>query len=126
MSGPFISARAAQPLDLLEQGAAGGGWEALQELFKPQLQTAELQPADDVSKFMWGLYNTPEGRAIFEWMMDISIRQPLRVTAGSIEHTALNAATRQGINGFAEVVLKAIAHGQKLVNDAKNPNGAGQ
>jgi hypothetical protein len=119
MSGPFIPARAAQPFDLLENGAAGGGWGALEDMFKPVLQEQPLQPGDEVAKFMWGLANTPEGRAMFEWMMDISIRQPLRVTGDTLEQTALNAATRQGINGFAEAVLAAIAHGEKQVREAR-------
>ncbi|MCF6368336.1 hypothetical protein [Rhizobium halophilum] len=119
MSGPFIPARAAQPFDLLEKGAAGGGWDALEEMFKPVLQDRPLQPGDEVAKFMWGLANTPEGRAMFEWMMDVSIRQPMRVTGETIEQTALAAAVRQGINGFAEAVLAAIAHGEKQVREAR-------
>ncbi len=119
MSGPFVPARAAQPFDLLEKSAAGGGWEGLEEIFKPILQEAPLQPGDDVARFMWGLANTPEGRAMFEWMMDISLRQPFRAVGQTIEQTALAAATRQGINGFAEAVLAAIAHGEKQVREAR-------
>ncbi|MFC0809114.1 hypothetical protein ACFHWW_27350 [Ensifer sp. P24N7] len=126
MSGPFIPARAGQPLDLLEQGAAGNGWEGVEELFKPFLQAGELQPADNVAKFMAALRRTPEGQAMFEWMMDISIRQPLRLTGATFEQTALQAATRQAINGFAEAILNAIAHGEKLLMQSKTQNGAGE
>jgi hypothetical protein len=125
MSGPFLPARAGQPLDILEQGAAGGGWEALEALMKPHLNDAPLQPEESVAEFMWGMYNTPQGRAMFEWMMDISIRQPLRVTGTTIEQTALLSAGKQGINGFAESILKAIAHGEQLVAKRKTQNGAG-
>lgn len=126
MSGPFIPSRAGQPLDLLEQGAAGNGWDGVEELFKPFLQTSELQPRDNLARFMAALRHTPEGREMFEWMMDISIRQPLRITGASIEQTALQAAARQGINGFAEAILNAIAHGEKLLMQAKPQNGAGE
>ncbi|GCA49297.1 hypothetical protein KGO5_01740 [Sinorhizobium sp. KGO-5] len=126
MSGPFIPSRAGQPFDLLEQGAAGSGWDGVEDLFKPFLQTSELQPGDNLARFMAALRHTPEGRAMFEWMMDISIRQPLRVTGASLEQTALQAATRQGINGFAEAILNAIAHGEKLLMQAKTQNGAGE
>lgn len=119
MSGPFIPARAGQPIDVLEQGIAGGGWDALEEMFKPHLGGAPLQPDDDLARFMWGLYSTAQGKAMFEWMMDISLRQPLRVSSSSIEETALRAAMKQGINGFADAVLSAIAHGDKLVNKTK-------
>lgn len=125
MTGPFVPGRAAQPLDLLNDGVAGGGWEALEKLFEPHLSGQPLQPADDVAKVMWGFYNTPQGRAMFEWMFDISLRQPLRVTGRTLEETALLSATRQGINGFAEAVLAALAHGESLVRQSKPQNGAG-
>lgn len=125
MTGPFVPGRASQPLDLLNDGIAGGGWETFEKLFEPKLQGQDLQPADDVAKVMWGFYNTPQGRAMFEWMFDISLRQPLRITGRSIEETALLSATRQGINGFAEAVLAALAHGESLVRQSKPQNGAG-
>lgn len=125
MSGPFLPARAGQPLDMLEAGVAGGGWEALEALMKPHLNGAPLQPDEDVAEFMFALYQTPPGRAMFEWMMDITIRQPLRVTGQTIEQTALLSAGKQGINGVAESILKAIAHGEQLVAKRRNQNGAG-
>lgn len=125
MTGPFVPGRAAQPVDLLNDGLAGDGWGGINKLFAPHLQEQPLQPADDVAKVMWGFYNTPQGRAMFEWMFDISLRQPLRVTGRTLEETALLSATRQGINGFAEAVLAAIAHGESLVRQSKPQNGAG-
>jgi hypothetical protein len=122
MSGPFVASRVAQPLDLLEQGAAGDGWEGLNALFSP-VQDAELQPSDHVAKLFYGLYLTqPE---LVEWLMDITIRLPLRATGATIEHTALMTATRQGINGVGEAVLKAIAKGKELAEKPKPapPNG---
>ena len=50
MSGPFLPARAGQPFDMLEQSVAGGGWEALEELMKPHLNGAPLQPDEDVAE----------------------------------------------------------------------------
>lgn len=126
MSGPFTPERAAQPMDLLEDIVeSGSGWEGLEALFRPQLQDAPLQPHEGVAKFMYGLYHTPEGRAMFEWMMDITLRMPLRSTGLTIEQTALNTASRQGINGVGEAILAAIGHGEKLVSKSQNQNGAG-
>lgn len=126
MSGPFIPERAAQPMDLLEGIVeSGGGWEELEALFRPQMQAAPMQPHEGVAKFMYGLYHTAEGRAMFEWMMDITLRMPLRSTGQTFEQTALNTATRQGINGVGEAILAAIGHGEKLISKSKNQNGAG-
>lgn len=126
MSGPFLPERAAQPIDLLEGIVErSDGWEGLDALFRPQLQGAPLQPHEGVAKFMFGLYHTPEGRAMFEWMMDITLRLPLRSTGQTIEQTALNTATRQGINGVGEAILAAIGHGEKLILKSQSQNGAG-
>lgn len=126
MSGPFLPERAAQPLDLLEHTLGGStGWDELEELFRPHMQAAPLQPHEPVATFMYGLYHTPQGRAMFEWLMDITIRMPLRATGQTIEQTALNTATRQGINGVGEAILAAIKHGEGLVEKSHNQNGAG-
>ncbi|UYZ06173.1 hypothetical protein CFBP5507_07840 [Agrobacterium salinitolerans] len=126
MSGPFLPERAAQPLDLFEQMVEGGsGWEELESLFRPHLQAAPLQPQESVARFMYGLYHTQQGRAMFEWLMDITLRMPLRATGQTIEQTALNTATRQGINGVGEAMLAAIKHGESLVEKSHNQNGAG-
>ncbi|MQB43382.1 hypothetical protein [Rhizobium sp. ICMP 5592] len=123
MSGPFIAERVAQPLDLLEQGVAGGGWEGLNELFAP-IKEGELQPSDQVAMLLYGLYLS-QGRELIEWLMDITIRMPLRSTGQTFEHTALMTATRQGINGVGEAILKAIAKGKELAEKPKPapPNG---
>ncbi len=128
MSGPFIAGRNAQPLDLmLEQGAAGGGWESLDQLMQMVPQTkGVLQPEDEVARFMWGLYNTVEGRKMFEWWMDVTMRIPLRITGKTIEETALLATARQALHGAGETVLAAIAAGKKSVDEGqRNQNGAG-
>ncbi|MGR6465440.1 hypothetical protein [Rhizobium sp. PAMB 3182] len=124
-NGPFIPGREAQPFDLLQQGVAGNGWEGVEELLKPVLQVDTLKPDDELARFMYGLSCTPQGRQMFEWMMDNSIRQPLRATGATFEETALRTALRQGINGYGEMVLAAIAEGHKLVNQSKTQNGAG-
>lgn len=126
MAGPFIPQRAGQPLDLIEQAAGADGWESLEELMRPHLARAPLQPEDTVAEFMFGLYQTPQGRAMFEWLMDITLRQPLRATGRTFEETALLTATRQGVNGVAEAVLAAIAHGERLVEQRNSQNGAGR
>jgi len=124
MSGPFIAERFAQPLDLLEKGPAGNGWEGLDKMFAP-VEQAELAPKDEVAKFLYAMRITPGGREVIEWLMDITIRQPLRSTGQTFEQTALMTATRQGINGVGEVILKAIARGQELAERPKSetPNG---
>lgn len=127
MSGPFIPGRAGQPLDLmLEQGVAGDGWAGLEDMFRPHLKEAPLQPSDKVAKSLWLLYSLGgDSREVIEWLMDITLRMPYRATGKTIEETALLASNRQGINGVAEAVLAAIAHGRSLMDKPETQNGAG-
>jgi hypothetical protein len=125
MSGPFIAERYAQPLDMLEHGLAGSGWPGLEDMLAPT-QQAEMAPKDEVAMFLYGMMISPNGGLeVIEWLMDITIRQPLRSTGQTFEQTALMTATRQGINGVGEAVLKAIAKGRELAEKPKSetPNG---
>ncbi len=112
----FIGNRTAQPLDLLEQGMAGKGWEAFEEMLLPKEMTARFEPGDRTAMFLYELSRLAEGREMIEWLMDITLRQPVRVTGSSIEETALRAAQLQGIHGVGEVILAAMAKGEKLSN----------
>ena len=122
---PFLPERTAQPIDLLQHGVAGGGWEALEDMFKPHLSDAPLQPSDEVAVFLLGMFREPRGREVLEWLMDITLRAPLRVTGRTLEETALMAATRQGINGVGEAVLAAIGHGAAILEKSKQQTGEG-
>ncbi|MGV0912430.1 hypothetical protein [Martelella sp. FOR1707] len=119
-NGPFIAERAAQPLDLLESGMAGGGWEALEKVFAQAPETAgPLKPADDLAEFMWGLYCTAPGRAMFEWLMDVTVRQAFRVTGQSFEQTALNAACREGRDAVAMLMMQAVEAGKQSTENKR-------
>lgn len=124
MSGPQLAPqsgfRQAQPLDTMLLKAGGAGWDGLEQLFRPQLGQQPLQPADGVALFLFRMSQEPRGRDVIEWLMDITVRQPLRVTGASLEETALRAAQRQGINGVAEAVLAAIDHGRKLAEKGQS------
>lgn len=116
MSGPVFGERSALPFDDLLRNSKG--WDDLNELL-PQLAEAPLRPSDTVAKNMANLARTKGGRDMLEWIMDITLRAPYHVTGKTIEETALNSATRQGINGVAEAILNAIKHGEDLLEKGK-------
>jgi hypothetical protein len=115
------SPREAMPLDLLQAEANEGLIaEALKGLFPEERITALLTPSNELAEFLYGFCATEQGRVIFEWLMDITLRAPYRVTGASLEQTALNAARREGLNLAGEMILAAIARGQQSVA-ARNP-----
>ena len=88
------------------------------------IKPADMLPEDELAVFMWGLSRTVQGKAMIEYLLDVSIRQPYRPVGASIEETALAAAVRQGVNAIPELMLKAIAKGGDIVLQ-RNQNGAG-
>ncbi|WP_281932189.1 hypothetical protein [Roseibium album] len=117
--GPQFGPRHAQPLDLMVNQAGGDGFAGIEKLMNPVIQPEKLQPADEVARSMAKIFNMPGGREIFEWMMDISVRQRLQTSGISIEEVALRATKKEGIDGFAAAILAAIAHGQKLLEEGQ-------
>lgn len=116
MSGPVFGKRDALSFDHLLQNSTG--WSELEKLM-PQLQEQPLQPSDRVARNLANIARTQGGREILEYFMDVSLRAPYQVTGKSMEETALNAATRQGVNGMAEVILNVIKHGEDLIEKGK-------
>lgn len=110
-----FGSREAMPFnDLMAQ--SGDGWEFFANLVSTPRAADPCQPADEVARSLARFVRTGEGRAVIEWLMDITVRQPLRITGASLEQTALLAASRQGIDGVARAVLAAIAHGETLID----------
>lgn len=125
MGGPFVAPRHALPMDLLEQTALGDGWGGMAAIERQLgIKPADMLPDDELALFMFGLSRTAQGRAMFEYLLDMSIRQPYRPVGTSIEETALAAAVRQGVNAIPELMLKAIGKGSELAQQ-RNQNGAG-
>lgn len=117
MSGPVFGGRDAQPFDHLLESA--DPWGEIEKMFKPHLADRPLQPSDQVAKNLAQMARHQSGREILEYIMDITLRLPLRVTGKNFQETALLIANRQGINGVAEVLLNAIKQGEDLLQQGK-------
>ena len=119
----FVGSRNALPLDLLEQGVAGQGWDEFEKkLLLPKEHVDRFEPNERVAKILYAISRSADGRELVEWLMDVTLRQSVRITGDTIEQTALRAAQLQGIHGVGEVILQAMAKGEKLLNQ----NGAGR
>lgn len=125
MTGPFIASRDALPMDLLEASAIGDGWGGMDAIEQRLgVKPADMLPDDELAKFIYGLSRTPQGRAMFEYLFDVTVRLPYRPVGASLEETALAAAVRQGVNAIPELMLQAVAKGAELAHK-RNQNGAG-
>ena len=120
MTAPVFSRREAQPLDRLIASAGGEGWAGLDKLLEPALAKRQsCEPGDDIKKALAVMARAGQGRAVIEWLMDITVRAPFRVTGATVEETAMRASNRQGIEGVAEAVLAAIADGERLLSEER-------
>ena len=120
MSEPHYGYRDAFGLDAM-MSEGGEGWDFFKKLGEnagPQAGgLPECKPEDQVAKNLAKFCRNAHGRAVVEWLMDITLRQPRRITGRTLEETALLSATRQGIDGVGEAILAAIAHGEKLIEE---------
>jgi len=120
MSGPQFGKRQAQPLDMMLDQIAGPGFVGLDKLMEPSIQRDRLQPDDEVAKTLAKLILYKGGRDVIEWLMDISLRQHFTSQGKSCEEVALQAKQKEGIDGFAAVILAAIVRGQQLLEGEGN------
>lgn len=114
MSGPQFGPRQALPLDLMLKQVGGDGFSGLDQLILPGSRQSALTPKDEVCKSLVALCNHGGGRAVIEWLMDITIRQDMGTGGKSFEEMALVAKQKQTLDMVAKAILAAIDHGEKL------------
>ncbi|WP_026782656.1 hypothetical protein [Pleomorphomonas koreensis] len=92
------------------------GWDGFEQLERLNLSPPKdgYRPSDKVARVAHALTLNPDTLEFLDWLMDITLRAPLRVPDAGIEQVALAYATRRGINGVGEAVLAAIEMGRKL------------
>lgn len=108
--------RDAMPLDLMRANTQESMLDGmLADLFSPeQIEGIKGKPSG-LDQFIYGLSRTAQGREFFEWILDFTLRAPLRFKAPTLEETALNAARREGMNFPAEMILAAISRGEQSI-----------
>jgi len=110
------SRRDALPLDLLQaQSREDLLADALKGLFPEDQVNGFMTPKEDLAEFLFLLCDRADGREVFDWLMDITIRAPYRVQGKSIEETALWAARREGMALVGELILAALARGRNSI-----------
>ena len=123
-SEPIFSARQAMPLENVLDQVGMTGWDVFERLGIPQdtVRAALEDRTDEVAPLLYGLYRTPEGRAFFEWLCDMTVRRPyVQPAATTIEATALYARERHGQDSVLFTILQAVARGQAIVEERRTP-----
>lgn len=92
------------------------GWSGFEQLESLGIQPPKdgYRPSEKVARIAHALTLNADTLEFLDWLMDITLRAPLRVPDAGIEQVALAYATRKGINGVGEAVLAAIEMGRKL------------
>ena len=92
------------------------GWAGFEQLEKlaGQAPVDSFRPSEKVARLLHALTLNADTAEIIEWLMDITLRAPLRLPDAGLEQVAIAYATRRGINGVGEAVLAAIEMGREL------------
>lgn len=122
MSDPMMPRRAAMPLEDMLAGTHDVlDIEKLIEKMAPAQVGHSFRPSEDLMKVIYLLFGTAEGKQIFEWLMDLTLRAPYPHIDGSgFEQAAIAAAKHQARAGIGEVILEAVANGKRLLEQAQN------
>lgn len=120
--------REAQPLSGVQAYAAAQGWEFFADkLNGPDVgarsaSTVALEAdAEQLGKDAAALFDTRQGRAVLEWLCDITVRRPSWFFGLPRDQAELYMAMREGQNGLLVTLLKLIASGR----DEKQPQRQG-
>lgn len=92
------------------------GWGAFEQLENLGVAPPNdgYRPDDQVARIAYSLTLNPLTQQFLDWLMDITLRAPLRVPDAGVEQVALAYAKRAGINGVGEAILAAVEMGRKL------------
>jgi hypothetical protein len=113
----FISQSVDQNLADIMQ--ARDPWRLLEEEFKPAAVADSFRPQDAVLTALAQFSQTEGGRAVMDWLHDMTDRAPYPQAIGSIEQVALAAAKHQGRAGIGLVLANAVAEGKRLLDQRK-------
>lgn len=122
MSDPMMPRRAAMPIEQLLAGTDEMlDVDKMIEKLAPAQAGQNFRPTDDLMKVMYLFFGTVEGKQIFEWLMDLTVRAPYpHVNGSNFEQAAIAAAKHQSRCGVGEVILEAVAQGKRLLEQAQN------
>lgn len=123
MSGPAnINPRqtAMGSLDELMNRLGTRGWDDLENPATPVPPGRGFEPEEKIKRYLASSYETELGRALVDWLLDLTCRAPYPFTHPTAEILAFSAARHQGRALIGEAIVKAVAEGRAL--NSKEPN----
>ncbi len=115
MSEPFPFARQTLDLDTMLAALGGPGWDGLSGQFKPAPVHDNFEPEERLKRFMAALWNSTDGRMLFDWLADLTVRAPPPHSGSSFEAAALALAKHEARHAVGQSILRAIADGDTLL-----------
>ncbi|MER2536882.1 MAG: hypothetical protein ABTQ31_17150 [Rhizobiaceae bacterium] len=119
MSGPVPFPRRMQALD--QMLAASPSWDDLEKAFKPAGVADHFEPDDQIKKWLAAFFQTEPGRALFEWIADLTVRAPYPHVGNSRDSAWLAAKAHEARAAVGLAILRGIADGEKLLSPPKEP-----
>lgn len=107
---------AAGGFEELEKQFGAKGWDFFRDQFGPALVGENFDPGEDFKKNLAAFARTDLGRRIVEWLLDMTCRAPYPATSQDMQDLAFAAAKHQARAAVGEVIVKAIADGNAILN----------
>jgi hypothetical protein len=91
-------------------------WGELEKAFAPAKVPDNFDPGDFMKQQLAALYGTQDGRAIIEWLFDLTLRAPYPHVGNSRDSAWLAAGKHESRVAVGQAIAKAIVDGRELFN----------
>lgn len=118
-TGPVEFARQVQSVEQFLRDAPS--WASLDKAVRPAAVPDHFDPGDFMKQQLAALYETADGRAIIDWLFDLTLRAPFPHVGSTRDSAWLAAAKHEARVAVGQAVARAIVDGRKLFNQ-KEPS----
>lgn len=119
MSGPVDFLRQVQRVEDFIKSPSS--WGELEKAFAPAPVADSFDPGEFMKKQLAALYGTQDGRAILEWLFDLTLRAPFPHVGNSRDSAWIAAAKHEARVAVGQAIARAIVDGRELLTP-KEPN----
>lgn len=113
-TGPVEFARQVQSIEQFLNDAPS--WGSLEKSIRPADVPKDFDPGDFMKQQIAAFYGTQDGRAIIDWLFDLTLRAPYPHVGSSRDSAWIAAAKHEARVAVGQTIARAIVDGKELFN----------